>query len=82
MKHKTIELTGALLDAAVAKLCVIGWHDYRHTHKWIPSINAPIVEELEHKIQCVRCGKMALHRCLKWNGRDMVEVDASTQDHK
>lgn len=61
-------------------LCAIGLHKRVQTDKWTPSIAAKVVTEFEHTNKCDRCGKVLHHAHLRWDGKDMVKVNANNPD--
>lgn len=56
-------------------MCALGIHDAKHTDKWTPSIEANIVTEFEQTHICRRCGKILHHTLLRWNGKEMIDVE-------
>lgn len=58
-------------------LCGIGLHKRRGRTKFLPSIHAPIVQEVTFSTYCARegCGRTLDEHRLRWNGKDMVPVE-------
>lgn len=57
-------------------LCLIGLHSKRTTMKFEPSIAAPIVEAMEVKTWCSRCGQVFSLERHEWDGEEFREAPA------
>lgn len=54
--------------------CAIGLHSVVRQDKWTPSMFSAVVTEFEQTHTCRRCQKVLHHAHLRWDGREMVDV--------